>query len=415
MAKRMRGGLAVLSVGTLTLALGVFGSSSAYGSSSSGSKPTGTTLTFGVISSESGASGNNTDGPVTVSRWEKYINSHGGINGHPVKVIVDDDADNDATAIADATSLVKVDHAIAIGDASFTLTAFAKTAAAEHVPVISLGGSSTGFDYFTDANAFGQGGDLLAAVWAYGKAAALAGIKKFGTAYCTEVASCQSLVALLKPALASSGVTLAYSTSFSASEPNYTAICLAAKAAGVGMLAPVGPIPTANERVMDNCAAQHYSPAMIGGGPTIGSLALFKDKSIPKVWVVTPQIPWFVHDSSTAVFQKVMGSYLPSATSDSGVIEDFTGLQLFAAAAQNIPKNATPTSQDIYNGLYALPAGDTLGGLTVPLHFTKGKPSPTSCAFIFKSVRGHLSTPVGVKPFCAPASVVAAQEAAVGL
>jgi branched-chain amino acid transport system substrate-binding protein len=415
MAKRMRGGLAVLSVGTLTLALALFGSPSAYGSSSSGSKPTGTTLTFGVISSDSGPSGNNTDGPVTASRWEKYINSHGGINGHPVKVIVDDDADNNATAIADATSLVQVDHAIAIGDASFTETAFAKTAAAENVPVIGLSGETTGFEYAADPNGFAAGGGIVASVWAYAKAAALAGTKKLGAAECTEVASCKAFVALVTPATNSLGVKIAYSTSFSASEPNYTAICLAAKAAGVNMLAPIGPVPTANEHILDDCAVQHYYPALVVGGPTIGSLALFKDKSIPAIWVITPEIPWFVHDSSTAVFQKVMGSYLPNATGDSGVTSDWTGLQLFAAAAQNIPKNATPTSQDIYNGLYSLPGGDTLGGLTVPLHFTKGQPGPTSCAFIFKSVRGHLSTPFGVKPLCAPASVIAAMEKAVGL
>jgi branched-chain amino acid transport system substrate-binding protein len=247
------------------------------------------------------------------------------------------------------------------------------------------------------------------------KGPALAGTKKVAALYCTEVATCAAVVPFTKPALAAEGDSLVYSASYSASEPNYTALCLAAKAAGANEFTLAGVSPTAIQRILDNCAAQHYYPVMGVGGPTIGSLALFKDKSIPKILISTATVPWFVKNTSTAVFQKVMGSYLPGAASDSGVINDWAGLQLFAAAAQHIAKNATATNQDIYTGLYTIPAGDTLGGITVPLHFTKGQPGPTSCYFISESVKSHLETPFGVKPFCEPASTITAQEKAVGL
>jgi len=52
--------------------------------------PTGSTLTFGTISADSG--------PVILSSisdgteaWAKYVNTHGGLNGHPVKIVRCDD------------------------------------------------------------------------------------------------------------------------------------------------------------------------------------------------------------------------------------------------------------------------------------------------------------------------------------
>ena len=53
--------------------------------------PTGAPLVIGVISSDSGYGGNNPDVPTTAAAWETYVNAHGGIAGHPVQVIVEDE------------------------------------------------------------------------------------------------------------------------------------------------------------------------------------------------------------------------------------------------------------------------------------------------------------------------------------
>lgn len=369
----------------------------AAGSSSAASNLKGATLVIGVISSDSGYGGNNPDVPTTAKDWETYVNSHGGIAGHPVSVIVEDDADNAATALQDAQDLIQNKHAIAIGDSSLSNAAFEKYVDSAKVPVISLNEGDASTQYFTDANFFTDEATVPAGIWAQSKLAQLSGATKYGFLYCAEDPNCASAVPLTKADAASVGIKLAYQASFSSSAPNYTAQCLAAQQAGVQALFVAGANQSANERVLDNCASQHYQPAAVAAVGTLGNAAA-KDPQIPVEWGYTGTIPWFVKNASTATFDSVMGSYLPNAISPPLVVGTWTGLELFAAAAQHV--GATPTAQDIYNGLYSL-KGDTLGGLTAPLTFKKGQPNQDNCFFVYEVKNGTYSTPEGTQPVCA--------------
>ena len=72
---------------------------------------------------------------------------------------------------------------------------------------------------------------------------------------------------------------------------------------------------------------------------------------------------------------------------------------LFQAAAAHI--GATPTSQDILNGLYALPANDTLGGASPGATFSQGKPAvPSGCFYLAQIQGGKLTAPKGDAPVC---------------
>ena len=373
-------------------------STAASGAAASGAaSPSGAPLVFGVISSDSGYGGNNPDVPTTVTAWQNYVNAHGGIAGHPVQVIVEDDADNAAKALQAAQDLVQNKHAIAIGDSSLTNSAFEKYLDTAKVPVISLNSGDSSTQYFTDANFFTDEATVPAGIWAQAKLAKLSGATKYGFLYCAEDPNCASAVPLTKADTASVGIQLAYQASFSASSPNYTAQCLAAQQAGVQALFVAGASGSANQRVLDNCASQHYQPAAIAAVGTLGS-AVAKDPQIPVQWGYTATIPWFVQNAATATFDQVMGSYLTKALSPPLVMGAWTGLQLFAAAAKNV--SATPTSQDIYTGLYAL-NGETLGGLTAPLTFKKGQPNQDNCFFVYEVKNGTYSTPEGTSPICA--------------
>jgi branched-chain amino acid transport system substrate-binding protein len=372
-------------------------SAAAAGSSGTSSNLKGAPLVIGVISSDSGYGGNNPDVPTTAKDWETYVNSHGGIAGHPVSVIVEDDADNAATALQDAQDLIQNKHAIAIGDSSLSNAAFEKYVDSAKVPVISLNEGDASTQYFTDANFFTDEATVPAGIWAQSKLAQLSGATKYGFLYCAEDPNCASAVPLTKADAASVGIKLAYQASFSSSAPNYTAQCLAAQQAGVEALFVAGANQSANERVLDNCASQHYQPAAIAAVGTLGNAAA-KDPQIPVEWGYTGTIPWFVKDASTATFDSVMGSYLPNAISPPLVIGTWTGLELFAAAAAHV--GATPTAQDIYTGLYSL-KGDTLGGLTAPLTFKKGQPNQDNCFFVYEVKNGTYTTPEGTSPVCA--------------
>jgi branched-chain amino acid transport system substrate-binding protein len=372
-------------------------SAASSATAAAGSSPSGAPLVFGVISSDSGYGGNNPDVPTTVSAWQAYVNAHGGIAGHPVQVIVEDDADNAAKALQAAQDLIQNKHAIAIGDSSLSNAAFEKYVDSAKVPVISLNEGDASVQYFTDANFFTNEATVPAGIWAQSKLAKLSGATKYGFLYCSEDPNCASAVPLTKADAASVGIQLAYQASFSASSPNFTAQCVAAQQAGVEALFVAGASQSANQRVLDNCASQHYQPAAIAAVGTLGS-ATAKDAQIPVQWGYTGTLPWFVQNASTATFHQVMDSYLSKAISPPLVMGTWTGLQLFAAAAKNA--GATPSAQDIYDGLYAL-NGETLGGLTAPLTFKKGQPNQDNCFFVYEVKNGTYSTPQGTSPVCA--------------
>ena len=62
--------------------------------------------------------------------------------------------------------------------------------------------------------------------------------------------------------------------------------------------------------------------------------------------------------------------------------------------------NGPITTAQIKKGLYSL-HGATLGGLTPPLTFTKGSPTPIDCWFWVGISHGKFTTPYGLKPVCA--------------
>ena len=83
--------------------------------------------------------------------WEDDVNASGGINGHPVKVIIKDDGLNPAQGIQDAKELVQSDHVMAIiGDNSLVDAAWAPYVTSQGVPVI--GGNPTESVFFTNPN-----------------------------------------------------------------------------------------------------------------------------------------------------------------------------------------------------------------------------------------------------------------------
>jgi len=80
-----------------------------------------------------------------------------------------------------------------------------------------------------------------------------------------------------------------------------------------------------------------------------------------------------------------------------GITTVWAAAMLFAAGAEHL--NGKPTPKKILNGLYAL-RGSTLGGITPPLTFHRGKPTTIACWF-YMSVKDHKFTmPYGQRPTC---------------
>ena len=102
-------------------------------------KPKGTPIVIGVIGSFTGPQASSSRQAQTVApAWEKWVNNHGGINGHPVKVVVADDGGDPAKAQAAEKTLVDQENVIAIVVSSDTkVSAFDDDAVSKKVALVS--------------------------------------------------------------------------------------------------------------------------------------------------------------------------------------------------------------------------------------------------------------------------------------
>ena len=363
-------------------------------------------IKIGIICSCTGPLASSTSvGPPSYEAWADLVNAAGGINGHKIQVIVKDDAFNPSTSLSEAESLVGQDHVIALVDGSDVDAVWSTYAKQQSVPVIGVVSSSEPFYSNSDFFAEGQTEDQLfdAIVGAAKKVNA----KSLALFYCAEAATCQQGVAPLRTTASALGVPLVYDASISASAPNYTAQCLAAKQAGaqaVFIADAVGVVASAAQ----SCAQQGYTPPVVVDGESL-ALTMKSQNGLTKDTIFempnaspTSTIPAI--KQMTAAFNKYKPGLTKQANYSEINVQAWAGGELFEAAAKAGKLGAngsTPTSAQLYKGLYAL-HGDTLNGLAPPLTFVKGKPNPVDCWANYVLLKnGKFTTPFGTGTVCA--------------
>jgi branched-chain amino acid transport system substrate-binding protein len=383
------GGSVVIAAAGLTLGLGVTAGAA-----------TGAPLVLGDICSCTGPEASTISQTTpTIEAWESWVNGHGGIDGHQVRVIVKDDGYNPGTSLADAKQLVTENHIIALFDNSDEDASWAAYMKQQKIPV--LGGTESDAGY-TNSDFFPPGGTFNFATPAGAVSAKKAGIKKEADLYCVEVAICAESSNEVKSSLANVGLKLVYSAGISFAAPNYTAQCLAAKESGATAMT-VADASAIVSKVAMNCASQGYSPIELSGDGSVAIAWL----SIPAMQGnidVQADLPWFVHNAATKTMYEALDKYAPAVPKGQNfgevVLQTWiAGAELQLAVASG-HLSATPTAAQITADLYSLPKGTTLGGLSPPISFVKGKPASNRCFFLMGINHKKFVTLDGLKPLC---------------
>lgn len=394
--------------GALAVMVGaVFGSlgSVASAAASSGSKATGTPIPVGNIGGYTGVAASSYQAAkLTVQAWADSVNASGGINGHPVKLYIEDDGGDPTTALSEVKTLIQQDHVVAIvGDFTTTDGTWGSYAATQGVPVV--GGESLNAPYWTAPDFFPDGANVIALQYGVLATAKQKG-SKFAELYCSESPQCAGVVPTFQAMEASTGVKLVYSSAVSATAPDYTAVCQAVKASGAQSWG-IADAAVAIQRIAGACAQQGVKLPLIeldtfnanfAGQPgSEGSL------------VVNSNFPWT--DSSvpaTKAYQAAMKKYAPSLYSqnlmDENSPEQWAAGVLFATAVK-ASGSSTVTAASVKKGLYSL-KNNTLGGLAPPLTYTKGKATHINCYFTMGVSGGKPVAPIGLKTNCAPNGLV---------
>src|SRR3954449_5221765 len=173
------------------------GSSSPAGSTAAA--PAGSPIKIGVIATLSGPQASSSNQGATVApAWADYVNKElGGINGHPVQVIVKDDAGQPTTAASVINDFINQKVAVILAGSDNLVPAFSAATAKAGIAVV--GGASTQADWYTKPLMYPTVTDVASGLVSqvlvakqFGKAT------KFANLFCAEIAACKGGTPALK-------------------------------------------------------------------------------------------------------------------------------------------------------------------------------------------------------------------------
>jgi branched-chain amino acid transport system substrate-binding protein len=396
----------ILAIGTGTLAalVAVSACSSATSSSAASSsaastsaQAAGSPIDIGVLCSCSGAFGTTISSAYeVVQAWAKSVNAAGGLNGHPVDLVEKDNGSNPSTALTDAQQLIS-DKVSVIMDLDILDQLWEKAADAASIPVV--GGAFSSVPFYTDPNWYPSGETNDSITYANVATAKQAGATTLGQLYCAESVQCQESVAPVEAAGKALGVPVVYNASISATAPNYTAQCLAAKQKGVTALF-IGDSISVIARVATDCNTQGYDPIYVTEGTGYQNIALTTPGLKDHLWSDFPILPYYSTAPAVTSMNTVLDKYYPGIQDNASTWSEFAvqawtgGLLLQAAAkAAGFSSSDTVTPALWAKGLDSV-SGETLGGFSPTLTFAAGKPHPVDCWYVGR-VQGGKASQVG--------------------
>ncbi|MDQ1502347.1 MAG: branched-chain amino acid transport system substrate-binding protein, partial [Actinomycetota bacterium] len=187
------------------------------------------------------------------------------------------------------------------------------------------------------------------------------------------------------------GLTLVYRGRASIAQPDYTSNCQAARSAGAELL-DIGLDGNSVERVARSCNSVGYHPIY-----AVGTLSLTPQMSsnplLDGMGNGSTVAPWMVTSNpAVAEFRSTLQRYAPSAYVGASAGVGWVAAKLFELAAKGLTASS-PTSENLLDGLWSI-KGNDLGGLTLPLTFTKGQNAPfVVCYWAVQLKRGEYTSP----------------------
>lgn len=356
-----------------------------------GSGSNGSTIALGNVGTYSGVIGAVFSGAQqTIGVWQAYVNQHGGLNGHPVHVYIEDDGGDPSTSVSDVEQEFSQDHVIAFVGNLMPLTVQASVSYLQQQDIPVIGGDASSATWWQSPVLFPQGSSDIGsdqAVFTI-KAASAKGYTKMGVLYCVEDPTCsngtQSLIQ--SGGGQQAGVTTVYSSSFSITQPDFTAQCLDAQQAGATLIYFAGDGDSLI-RMANDCAAQGYKPLYVGDSLAI-TANLASDPNLNGLLAGQTNFPWM--DSYTpaqATYQQAVKQYDPQLAGSATTAGEWAAGMLAVAASKDL--TSTPTSAEFFQGLWSI-KDNNLGGLAPPLTFNQNAPAtPSNCFFLMTLQNGQ--------------------------
>jgi branched-chain amino acid transport system substrate-binding protein len=345
----------------------------------------------------------NSQGATVAPAWADYVNKQlGGIQGHPVQVIVRDEGSDPAKAQAAGVGFANDKGVIGLVVAEDSvLSTYATDAVKSSLPVVS--GTANTAPWYSTPGLFPTTTDVMSGVTAQVDVAKNQGhAKVFAQVYCAEIAQCAQSNPIMQSRAAKDGLGFT-SISVSATSTSYTAQCLSLQSRKADYV-QLNIASSVGAKFIADCQQQGYNPTWGTSEQAIGPDLLGANG-------VTAYGPAFAFPSvadapPVETFRTAMKDYAKGSNWREGTASyTWQGLEIIREAL-SAPK--TPlTRAGLQSGLYAL-KDETLGGLLAnKLTFTKGKAvsyGSLPCYFLVGIKDGKTIAPQGLTPICVTAA-----------
>lgn len=310
-------------------------------------------------------------------------NACGGLNGHPIKLAIADDQGDPSTAVTQGRRLVKEGIVAFLGNIQ-VLTIDAMKSVIEESGVPIIGGDLTNNTWFTNPLLFPQGSPPQSISYGYHVAATEVFKKaKVGNVYCLEVPqACKEINTGFQEFDKVFPTEVVYTQQISITSPDYTSQCIEAQKAGVEVMAITNDAPTQN-RWANSCAKVGHKPNYVLYPLGVGNEGQFLgNPNLGNGYVPMNHFPWmagtdkFPGNPAMQYYQRQVAKYNPGYNAGGAASLGWQAGALLVAGSHALPPADQPVKkEDFLNGLYQFKGQDwtTLGGLTGPLVFTKGK------------------------------------------
>jgi branched-chain amino acid transport system substrate-binding protein len=332
--------------------------------------------------------------------WLTDVNSRGGVNGHPVRIVFGDDGGDPGRALALAKRMVDEDKVVAFiaGHGPGTFQSITPFLEERKIPEIGSCNCALASALSPMAFSVGTTSDVGLA-WSHVlPLLAFSNERNISVMYCREVPACRAFRDALVKFAASAGLRIVHEAQVTLSQPDYTAEVVAARNAGAKAIS-LGIDSFSVVRLARSAHRQGFFPELVTQY-SVHDERFLKDggKDIEGVLVSASILHW---DSPKLADWRKAIARIPGAIKHSFSIQAWTAGKLIELIGRGFP--AKPTSADFLRGLYAL-NGETLGGMIPPLTYIEGKGSgPTNyCVVPTRIQDGKFVPKNGDEHFCAP-------------
>jgi branched-chain amino acid transport system substrate-binding protein len=213
---------------------------------------------------------------------------------------------------------------------------------------------------------------------------------------CREAQVCTDASADVKKHAAENGFNLVYEGQGSIAQPDFTAECLAARNAGVEVLAPVFDVNSI-KRLVRSCSQQGYRPEWI---IISGDTSLLAVPELNGSVTAARAVPYALDVPANHQYHVAFKQYAPGSALGGTQAEGWAAAKLFEKVLTNAAEPITSAS--ILDSLWSL-RGETLDGLVSPLTYARNQPAPSpKCVFAMVQKDGQFTAPDGTSPTCQP-------------